>query len=219
MAETIESFVSRLQQEGVEAGRQASEKIQAEARNQAENIISQAKTDARKVLSDAKDNADKSLARGRTELDLAARDVVLRLRQVLNNVLRSVLGKTSEKALSDGQFIRGVLHDLTLEYAKADISGGATITVNVSPELEKSVCEWALHEIASKVREKGISVNVKTSLKEAGFEYSVSGAVVEVTLDSVVQALMEMVSPHLRKIVSQAISELSAGGGKATAKS
>jgi len=43
MPESIESFVKKLQSEGVDAGKKAAEKIIKEARQEAEKIFAQAK--------------------------------------------------------------------------------------------------------------------------------------------------------------------------------
>lgn len=47
MAETIESFVAKLQAEGVQAGREAAEQLEAKARQKAEEIGRQAEAKAR----------------------------------------------------------------------------------------------------------------------------------------------------------------------------
>ena len=83
MVETIESFVAKLQADGVDAGRQEAEKLRADARAEADKIIAAAKADADKILADAKTQAADLLARGKTELSLAARAAVLKLQVAL----------------------------------------------------------------------------------------------------------------------------------------
>ncbi|MHC4986656.1 MAG: hypothetical protein ACYTFO_10945, partial [Planctomycetota bacterium] len=63
--------------------------------------------------------------------------------------------------------------------------------------------DWALQEIGQGVIEgaRG-SVDLKASLAGAGFEYTVSGATVEVTPESVTTALTEMLTPRLREILA-----------------
>ena len=68
--------------------------------------------------------------------------------------------------------------------------------------------EWAIGEIG---REAGDgareSIDLKSTLQEAGFEYEVNNAVVEVTLDSVVETLAALVGPRLREIIDRAMTE------------
>ena len=87
MAESIEAFVSKLQEEGVQAGRQAAEKLRAEAQQQGDEIIRQAEIQAEEITADAKAQAESNLAKANTELKLAARDAVLRLRETLSRVV------------------------------------------------------------------------------------------------------------------------------------
>jgi cell division septum initiation protein DivIVA len=53
MAETLKSFIDKLQSDGVIAGEQKARKIQAEAEEKARQIISQAQEQAKKIVEDA----------------------------------------------------------------------------------------------------------------------------------------------------------------------
>ena len=208
MGETIESFVAKLQAEGVEAGQQAAEKLLAEAKQQAEKIIQEANKQAERTLTDAKAKADSLLARAKTELDLAARDVVLRLREALEKALEAVLAESLKGKLANADFLARTLHDLVLLYAKADIERTGSMEINVPPELQEALTSWALKEMTKKAEESGMTIDLKSTLSTRGFEYSVSGATVEVTLESVIETISEMVSPYLAEVVEQAAAEL-----------
>ena len=62
--------------------------------------------------------------------------------------------------------------------------------------------------MAQKAKEAGMTIDLKGSLSAAGFEYNVSGATVEVTLESVVESISELVSPHLAKVIDAAVGDL-----------
>lgn len=207
MAETIESFVAKLQQEGVQAGQQAADKIKGDALAQAQQITTQAKAQAEKIIADANAEAQKILARSRSELELAARDVILKLRQSLEAILKAVLQAEVAKPLQDSQFLCKVLHDLAVAYAQADIERNETIVLNVAEKMHKDVCDWALKEIAARGREPSSHLDIKGTLKDAGFEYNLSGATIEVTTDSVTSALFDLVSPRLREVIRAAAGE------------
>ncbi len=208
MAETIQSFVAKLQAEGVETGRQAADKLRAEAQQQAEKILHDARQQAEKILTEAKASGENLLARTNTELELAARDVVLRLQEALERALQALLSLAIKKELTQEAFLSQTLHDLVLLYAKADIERKGSMRINVTPELQKELAGWALQEMTRKAQEAGMGIDLKGSLAEAGFEYNVSGATVDVTLDSVVQALSELVSPQLQEIIHKAAGNL-----------
>lgn len=207
MAETIESFVAKLQAEGVEAGRQAAEKLLAEAKQQSEQIVQDAKEQAEKHLTDARAEGEKVLARSKTELELAARDVVLRLRSALGRALEAIVTAEVKKELPNSDFVSRTLHDLILMYAAADIEHRQTMNINVSPELQEQLADWAL-EMMHKHAQAGMSIDLQGTLEAAGFEYTLSGPTVEVTLRSVTESICELIGPRLREIIDKAIGDL-----------
>ena len=53
----------------------------------------------------------------------------------------------------------------------------------------------------------GIKMDLRGTLAGAGFEYTVAGATIEVTLDSVVETLTSLVGPELRKVLESAATD------------
>jgi len=208
MAESIESFVAKLQNEGVHAGRQEAQKIVADAGKQAEQIIADANAQGEKTIANANAEAQNILSRGKTELSLAARDAVLRLQETLGKCLQAVLRYHTAEALGDVEFLGKVLHELILLYAKSEQEVVEGFKINVSPDLRQELAEWAMKEIGrERVEDINVHLNLQGTLSAAGFEYTTSGATVEVTLDSVVEALSDLVSPELRKVLESAGTE------------
>ncbi len=203
MAESIESFVARLQSEGVEAGRQEAHKVLEDARREAEQIIEQADQQADRIVADARRQAEAELARGRTELKLASRDALLHLRHALNRALQAVLARAVAPVLNDDQFLRQLLHELVLRYAQADIERGAHMDISVSPDLHGRLSDWAIGEIRGRADAHGMGLDLRGELATAGFEYNISGGTVEVTVESVVEMLTRMVGPRLAELVDQ----------------
>jgi len=204
MAETIESFVAKLQSEGVEAGRQAADKLLSEAKKHSEEIIKDAETKSQRTIESAQRQAAELLERSRSELELAARDVLLKLRSALNRAIGSVLAHKTKGPLSDSKFLAKTLHELILLYAKADIERSGQMVINVSPELQGELADWAIGELSRKAEEAGLPLDLKGYLKTAGFEYTVSGGTVEVTPESVVETICEIVNPRLREVIEAA---------------
>ena len=201
MAETIEAFVAKLQTEGVEAGRREAKKLVTEAQRKAQQILEDAKEQAEKTLAEAKAKAEAEAEKAQAELRLATRDTVLRLRDTLSGLVATVLAHATQEVLSDSRFLRQLIHDLVLEYAKADREG-RQVELGVHPETRKQLADWILHEVAHK---DGVgAVDLKDTLREAGFEYKTDGATVEVTTASVTAALQDLVGPTLRKMLEVA---------------
>jgi V/A-type H+-transporting ATPase subunit E len=209
MAETIESFVQKLQADGVQAGQQEAEKIRQAARKEADETLRQAKQEAEKIVAQARAEAEDVLARSKTELQLAARDAALRLREALSRALEAVLAQGAREKLADVSFLGQVMHDLVMLYARSQLAGEAEpLVLNVQPEMRKKLKEWALGEIGQqRVDSLRHAFDLKGTLSTAGFEYKASDATVEVTLDSVVQTLKELVGPSLQEVLDQALAE------------
>ncbi|MBN1766349.1 MAG: hypothetical protein JW860_13900 [Sedimentisphaerales bacterium] len=208
MVETIESFVEKLQSEGVQAGHDAAEEIKNEARQQAQEIINEARSQAEKILADARKEAEAIVSKSQSELKLASRDAILGLRQSVIATLKTVLTGPVEQKLDDPEFLAPMLHDLVVEYARADLDRGQRFEIHVKPEVSKQLAEWVIRKLRKTAETNQATIDFKGHLKQAGFEYKVSGATVDVTVESVVETLLDMVSDNLKDILREAAGEV-----------
>ncbi len=206
MADTIESFVAKLQTEGVQAGQAAADKLRAEAAAEAEKVVADAKADAEKIVADANAEAENILARSRTELQLAARDAAMRLRDALGRALSAALASGVEQKLGETEFLGKLLHDIVMLYSTSDAKGTKTVKINVPKDMRQSLTDWAVREIGDDTKDRHVGIDLKGTLKQAGFEYTVAGATVEVTVDSVVEVLSELVGPNIRELFDQGLA-------------
>ena len=207
MPETIESFVAKLQTEGIQAGQQEADKLRADAQTEANTALADAKAAGEKIIAGAKAEAEGILARGQTELKLAARDTALRLREALQRALEAVLASQAHESLADTEFIGTLLHEIVLTYAKDLQQHREVMTINIPAGQRDKLKAWALQEIGQQAVEGSRGVfNLRTSLAEAGFEYTISGRTVEVTTESVTAALAELLSPALGELLAEAIN-------------
>ena len=207
MVESIETFVAKLQADGVEAGQEAAAKLQAEAQEQAEQIVGKAESEAEQIVASAKSEAEQTLARCKTDLELAARDALLQLRAALSQALTGVLAESVKQPLGDAEFLKGVIHELVRQYANADLQGVSTAKVRLSPEMHKQLVDWVIQELHEAAMGKGVSIDLKGTLAQAGFEYSIEAGTVEVTEESVVATLAAMVGPNLRELFDHAAAK------------
>jgi V/A-type H+-transporting ATPase subunit E len=203
MPTNIESFVKTLESEGVDAGKKAAKKIEAEARDNAEKIIAEAKEKAEKIIADAQTEAEKVQARMNSSLELATRDAILMLREKLSEQLKTVLNFNTEKALNNQETLAQVVREVIPIYAKADADNKLAAEVNVSQELKGGLLEGALGELAASLRNQNVELNVNYGLAKAGFEYKIEGSTVEVSTESVTALLAEMIDPELQKFLEK----------------
>ena len=207
MVESIEAFVEKIRSEGVDAGRRQGEEALAEAHRQADELRSEAEREREKILSDARAEAEGILSRSQTELELAARDAAMRLRDALSRALRAVLAGAVNDKIVDAGFVGTVLHEIITQYAAADIEGKGEFRINVPTEMRQKLIDWAVSEIGQEtITGSHVPIDLQGALKQAGFEYNATGATVEVTEESVVAVLAELVGPRLREIIDQAMA-------------
>lgn len=206
MTQTLECFIGKLQAEGVAAGQEAAQRIEAEAQARAAGIVQTAERQARDIVAAAEAEREQIRARTESELKLAARDSVLRLRAVLQQVLDAALTRQVEAQLSDASFMATLVRDVIMQYVRADVVGRTGITLTVGDDLKRQLVDWALHEFREE-RQGGASLDLHWTLKKAGFEYRVSDGTVEVTVASVVRALSELAAPELRRLLDDAAAE------------
>lgn len=203
MTHTIEAFINQLQTDGVEAGRQAAEKIRAEAEQRAQERMAAAEEQARQLIERAQAESEQIRIRTETELKLAARDTVLRLQEALNRVLRAVLFESVREKLDDADFLAALIRDVVLRYAETDARGQEPMKIGVSEEMRQRL----LSSAAAALQPAGTAtppIDLQGTLAEAGFEYTLREGTVEVTTASVVETLSEMVGSELRKRIAAA---------------
>ncbi len=207
MAQTIEAFVNTLRADGVEAGQHAAEKIRAEAEKQAQALIEQATRQAKQIVDDARAEADRIRARTETELRLAARDTLVRLQDALSAALRAVLLPAVRETLADSEFLAALIRDVVLCYAKRDAAGQGPVAVRVSEALSegqrKRLVDGIVQAFSQSARAPK-AVDLRATLADAGFEYTIRDGTVEVTAAALVDALAEIVAPDVRTLIAEA---------------
>ena len=89
-----------------------------------------------------------------------------------------------------------------MAYVRADVAGDGSVTINVTPEMRERLGGWAISSLQTEAQ--SVRVNLLGTLKAAGFEYQVTEGTVDVTAESVVSILAELVGPELRKLLADA---------------
>ncbi|MDZ7619308.1 MAG: hypothetical protein U1E05_20100 [Patescibacteria group bacterium] len=208
MTQALESFIDRLRTDGVESGRKAAEEIRREADREAEKVIREAEAKGKQIVEAAEAQREQTLARTQTDLRLAARDTVGKLREALNQAVNRALEKAVAERFDDSTFLSGLIQQVALQYAGVDAGGDNVLTINVREPMRQKLAHWAIdtfHKGKGKEgKQAGPSVELHGSLTAAGFEYKLAEGTVEITVESVVQVLSEIITPELRKLLGTA---------------
>jgi V/A-type H+-transporting ATPase subunit E len=204
MPTNIESFVKTLESEGVDAGKKAALKIEAEAKEKADQINAEAKEKAKQIIAEAQAEAEKIKARMNSSLELATRDIILLLREKLSLQLQNILKLSVEKALKDEETLVNVLREVIPAYAKADAENKLTTEINISNSLKSRLLETSLRELAHSLNNQNVQLETSYNLANEGFEYKIEGSTVEVSTDSVTSLLADMIDPGLQEFLEKA---------------
>ncbi|MCE5279876.1 MAG: hypothetical protein ABFD92_03320 [Planctomycetaceae bacterium] len=208
MAESIETFVAKLQSEGVEAGQHQAQQIVQAANEQAAKIVEDARRQGQQIVDQANTAAAASLDRAKTQLELACRDAALKLHEAVVRAAKLVLVDATASELDDPRLVGQLLHEIVLSYVKAEQEGNPWLLINVKPEMRDRLRDWALKEIGrGAVDQLRGHFDISATLAQSGFEFTVHGATVEVTADSVADALAQLVAPALRETLRKVMKE------------
>lgn len=208
MPESLESFVKKLQSEGIEAGKDAAEKIKKDARREAEKILADAKADAEKIVAKAESDAERQLSRAQNDLELAVRDAVLKIGESLGRILSVILAGRVKKKLSEPDYIGEIMREVIIAYAKADARQAPQIEINIPKKMRDKLNDSALKDLSQNLYGDQDKLALQSTFSKAGFEYKIHGATVEVSPDSVSELLSEMVNPALQDIISNVVGKM-----------
>jgi len=204
MPTNIESFVKTLESEGVDAGKKAAKKIEAEAKKKAGEINAEAKETANQIIAEAQAEAEKVKVRMNSSLELAIRDTIFLLREKLSLQLKSILKLNVEKALNDEETLLHVLREVIPAYAKANTEKKTTTEINISQKTKSRLLETLLRELAHSLKDQNVQLDINYNLAKEGFEYKIEGSTVEVSTDSVTSLLADMIDPGLQQFLEKA---------------
>lgn len=203
-SDNIESFVARLQKEGVEAGRKEAEQMKRFAENEAKQVLAKAAGEGEAILAGAQKEAAQILERGRAELGLAVRDIQVKLREVINQSLAAILKHSTDKALQDEGFLKSLIHEVFVQYVQADAACKKEFRVRIADDRVERLTDWITAELRSALLAERAEVYLGGGLRDGGFEYTVGAGTVEVTAEAIAKMLSELVGPQLKALMQTA---------------
>lgn len=200
MNHSVQSFVEALRRDGIDTGRKAAEDILRKAEQEAQRIVQEAESRARKIIADSEQQRRQAIERTRSDLELAARDTVARLRDTLGQAIDRVLAGAVSRALEDVDFLKELIGDIVAIYAKLDAIE-QHIDFNVSEDVQKQLAGWVIGTLQRRGGEHELAFELHGALTTAGFEYKLTGGTVEITPDSVRQVLSQIVTPEIHQLM------------------
>ncbi|WP_422374120.1 hypothetical protein [Roseibium sp.] len=105
----VQALIERLKSEGVTAGQAEGEEILAKARAKADDILAEAQSKADAMLANARAEAAREKAATEDGLKVAARDLVLSMRNELGDRIQQEAGRLVATTLADEAFLQKLI--------------------------------------------------------------------------------------------------------------
>lgn len=203
MTEQLQALIERIHQEGVGKAEAEAEQIVARAREKAEALVREAEEKAAELRREAEAEAVSIEARGAVALEQSARDLLIRIKQSLENLLSRVVGSSVDEALSP-TVVAQMLVKLSERYAGA----GQAIQALVSPDDQEEIIEYFKSRYQDHLG-SGVEIKVDQELQK-GFRVSLQQKHVyhDFSSEAIAEALTDFLQPQLAETVRKAAEEL-----------
>jgi vacuolar-type H+-ATPase subunit E/Vma4 len=189
MPEDIKSLIEKIQKEGIQAADIKAKQIEAEAQDKAGAILKQANKEAGKIISQGQQEAKRNEESMRALLKQASRDMLISLRQEINEMLNRLITAGVQQALKPEELAR-----IILAFIKEH--GGKT-----EKDIIISLAKKDIKELSGFIQELKEATKQKITLKapedvQAGFIISFDGGKSEFDFSD--QALTAYISRNLK---------------------
>ena len=180
--ENLEGIVSKLKEQGINAGEQEKQRIIESAKQEAEKLIAEAKATSKKIVEEADAKAAQTEKNAQKAIAQASRDMVEATKIAILNHLKLVFGKECKTLFQQEEYLKELL-----KVVIDSISGKKSI--KVPPELLNKMEAFILKEsLQEEVTLKPLSaskakIKIKSTDKE-GISFVVSSKEIEAGLFS-----------------------------------
>lgn len=163
----LQELTQKLYNEGLEKGRAEAERLVAEAKEQAAKIVADAKAEAEAIAKAAEMRADDIAKNAMTEITLAGRQAVSKIKtELAEAVIMKSAGAAVKAATMDAEFIKSMLLAVAQNWnsSTVDVSLVALLPEERRAELDAAIANSAA-ECAKAGLEVGYSKEVKSGFK------------------------------------------------------
>ena len=167
MENKLKELTDRLYGEGLEKGRAEADRLVAEAKEKAAAILAEANAEAEQIVKKAEDKAADTEKNSMTEISLAGRQAVAKIKSELAGV---IIAKTSTEAVKaacvDAEFVKKLLLEVAKNWSGSaeQVSLKALLPAALEAEFAKAF-EASAKELLAAGVEVGYSKEVKSGFK------------------------------------------------------
>ena len=197
MSEELQGLLNKIQAEGLEKAETERARLVAEAKAQADAIIADAKAQADKIRKDAEADAEASRKKADAAVKQAARDVIISLKDDLQEKLRAVVREAAAQAMTP-EAMAGLIAKIAEQFAQNAVSG----TEIILPAREREDAAQKLIGCLPDVLKNNSTVQLGRGFS-AGFKIGFNDS--EVFLDfsdeALAEVICEFVGPKLAAVI------------------
>ena len=159
----LQELTQKLYEEGLAKGKQDGEALLQKAQSEAEGIVKQAQEEAEAILAKARKDAEDFKVKVEGDVKMAAQQAVQATRTDIENlVVSKVVDGTVDKALSNEEYIKGIITAVAQKFSADE---PADLSLILPESLKKSLEPFVKNELG-KLLGKGIDASF--SKKVAG---------------------------------------------------
>jgi V/A-type H+-transporting ATPase subunit E len=209
-ASGVQALISRIRDDGVQAGQRKAEEIIAQARQEAARLVADARAEAEATRQKAAADIESNHHAALEALKMAARDTGLQLEAAVTSAFEQHVKRLVAPVTQDGSFIRTLIlvlakqaadqfaPDQELEILVSDLIAGRE---EENPELERRIKEGVLG-ISSDMLREGVEI-IPDKDVTGGARVKVVGEQLEIDLtnDAISALLLKHLLPRYRAII------------------
>lgn len=214
VASGVEQLISRLRDQGVQAGRTQADQLVSQAQAEAQAALEAARKEAEQIVARARQEAESMERAGRQALELALRDAVLamktRLMERFRGEVRQLVGEEQQKQEILERMILEVVGRVRPEADRSQqaevllprhVVGLAELSQNPE-ELEKGVLTRFVQLVARGLLREGVNLSVAAD-NAAGLRVRLVDreVVLDLTEAAVANAILEHLQPRFRALL------------------
>ena len=203
MAEELQHLIERIRKEGVESGEKAADSLVAEAKKKATAIVADAQKQAKEMVAKAEKDAAAFAERGKSTLQLAARDLLKSISVSVGDVVGGMVDEKVAAALTP-ETMGQMLVKLADAYGKG---GGGSVSALLGQEDAAAVKAYFAKEYQGKLSE-GIEIESAKGIFK-GFRVGKKGGQVfhDFSKDAIADSLSNFLRAELTQIVKEAAKQ------------
>ncbi len=144
--ENLESIISKLKSQGIEAGETEKDRIINDAKEKADKIIAEAEAKSKDMIGHAKKESDQMEKNAKAAINQASRDVIEATKITILDILKQTFRNQSDKLLTQEQYLQEIVKIV------AEVLRGKK-SVEVPPSLAQKMQAYLVNDALAKEME------------------------------------------------------------------